>query len=276
MSSSINSAIEELYRFKGHQLEDLNKAKLMNRIDNKFLLPLSQLPSLLQKVNTYYTALEIGGQRLFTYENYYYDCDELQFYHAHHNGKLNRYKVRYRNYRDSALSFLEVKFKNNKKRTNKQRVQVTSSPEEAIKEQHDFLKETGIVMPQSLKVVQEGSYQRIALANEAAAERLTIDIDLCVSSDNGATSFQLEQYAIAELKQAKLNRFSPFYQLMRDNQLRPTGFSKYCMGMALTQGDKLKINRFLPTIRKLKLPTQQGQNLGNSSIQQYSKKNIAA
>lgn len=69
----------------------------------------------------------------------------MTFYHDHHNGKLNRFKIRQREYMDTKTSFLEVKFKNNQRRT------------------------------------QHSGYQQIAIANEKTAERLTIDFNLWYS-----------------------------------------------------------------------------------------------
>jgi hypothetical protein len=55
----------------------------------------------------------------------------------------------------------------------------------------------------------------------------------------------MDHLVIAELKQDRVQRQSPFYQLMRSMHVRPYRFSKYCMGvMALQQNTDLKSNRF--------------------------------
>lgn len=238
--------INSLNIFTSHGLADLDNASLMNRIDSKFILPIDQLTDILTSMSDYYTILEIGNKRIFNYENFYYDTEDFHLYLSHHNGKLNRHKVRYRSYLDSGTSYLEVKFKNNKKRTIKSRIKVTTSPESAITNSLEFLKECGIINPKNLKVAQKSTYHRIALANEAAAERLTIDIDLRYFAEGKQDDIYFDRHVIAELKQSSLNRQSPFYRLMRERGIRPASFSKYCMGVYFDSSNKLKKNNFKP------------------------------
>ena len=66
----------------------------------------------------HYKCVEIENKRVSQYQTLYYDTKDMKLYNEHHNGHLNRYKIRHRTYVDSNLSFLEVKFKNNKGRKN--------------------------------------------------------------------------------------------------------------------------------------------------------------
>lgn len=240
-----------LHKFTPHGLEDLDKANLMNRIDSKFIIHISELNGVLDRLNNYYSVLEIDRQRLFNYDNIYFDTQNLDYYHLHHNGKLNRHKIRYRKYVDTNSAYLEVKFKNNKKRTKKSRIKVFCSPLEVIEKSSDFLTNSGICRPSQLQVAQKSGYKRIALANEAEAERLTIDMGLHFWDVNRDTKVKLDEYVIAELKQSKLNRDSPFYRLMRESNRRPSSFSKYCMGMYFTSQDTIKTNRFKSVARDM-------------------------
>ncbi len=233
-----------LKNFTPHGLEDLDKANLMNRIDSKFIFCKAQLVEILSSLNERYTMLEINDQRLFQYDNTYYDTNDLRYYRLHHNGKLNRHKIRYRNYVDSGSAYLEVKFKNNKNRTEKNRIKVNSSPLEAIKQSQGFLAQCGISKPAYLQIAQKSGYKRISLANEKNAERLTMDMGLHFLDVKSGSMAELGKYVIAELKQDKLNRESPFYKLMREKFHRPTSFSKYCMGMYFTSKADIKTNRF--------------------------------
>ena len=54
---------------------------------------------------------------------------------------------------------------------------------------------------------------------------------------------------VAEMKQDRADPGSPFLQLMRANGVRPTGFSKYCIGAALLN-PALKHNRFKQELRR--------------------------
>lgn len=245
-------AIEAMLQpFATHQLQDLARAALMNRVDHKFIFPKAYLPDILNAVAQQYTALELGQQRLFEYKNVYFDTADFDFYRAHHSGKLNRYKVRYRQYVESATSYLEVKFKNNKRRTHKQRIAVCADPLKALHGSYDFLNDCGIACATQLTPVQRSGYYRIALANEQAAERLTLDIGLYFGAYHQTTPVQLGDYVIAELKQQTLSRRSVFYDLMRRYGIAPCAFSKYCIGVSLAQQPRLKMNKFKPTLLRL-------------------------
>ena len=69
------------------------------------------------------------------YRSLYYDTVDRQFFLDHHNERVNRYKVRFREYVNSGLSFLEVKCKNNKKKTIKNRIQVDAISSDGLSEE---------------------------------------------------------------------------------------------------------------------------------------------
>lgn len=248
---------EILSTLDGHQLADLNNANLMSRVDVKFVLPISFLPELLQQVKNHYSVLDINGNRISRYFNQYFDTHRLDFYQDHHNGKLNRFKVRSRTYLDTDTQFLEVKFKNNQKRTIKSRIKLQNTPDEHLNCQ-DFIQEKMGASFTDLKISQQGGYQRIALANEAAAERLTLDFGLWYQQDQDNEKIELPGFFIAELKQNKRSKRSPFYQLMSANTIFPASFSKYCIGCALVYGKTIKSNQFkamLATINQFNYAT---------------------
>jgi hypothetical protein len=91
------------------------------------------------------------------------------------------------------------------------------------------------------------SYRRITLVNKTAEERLTIDFEIvngAIDTANGENQ-TLSSIVIAELKQPRLNRNSPFYQLMKRELIRPFRISKFCFGMIdLYDENRLKSNRF--------------------------------
>ena len=259
--SSLESQIDiALAQLSKHSLADLCNAKLMNRVDSKFLLPASRLPMVLAACGEQYSALEIDGISKCRYRNVYFDTPELNYYHRHHNRKLNRHKVRHRQYMDTGTSFLEVKFKNNKGRTIKTRVKVDCGPDTVIESYHEFLLEQGIEAPQCLKPTQLGTYDRISFAHPSRRERVTLDLNTSfknllvldrAADSEGTKLFEMPNVVIAELKQSKLDRYSPFYRLMREMSIRSQGFSKYCMGLSLTGSQQIKSNRFKPTRIKL-------------------------
>ena len=87
-------------------LEELDKVKLLNRVDSKFIFHIRALNDILKEVSEYYHILEIDQKRIFKYESLYFDTPDFLLYRHHHNGKPNRVKVRYRKYLDSGEVFL--------------------------------------------------------------------------------------------------------------------------------------------------------------------------
>ena len=62
-------------------------------------------------------------------------------FHNHHNGKLNRYKIRFRDYINTKNSFLEVKFKTNKGETIKSRQEIMYKSREFNLGNNKFIEE---------------------------------------------------------------------------------------------------------------------------------------
>jgi len=256
MSSEFEQVLgARLTEFSAHGLEDLDRANLMNRVDTKFLVDVRDLPGLIGKLEGHYSILEIDNRRIFRYQSTYFDTDNFLLYHLHHNKCLNRHKVRLRHYVDDDSHFLEVKFKTNKRRTVKSRIQVEGSEALDISAHQSFLHGAGLPTSVYLKPRLLSQYRRIAFASEARVERLTIDINLVKHSleERNRCSVNLHGLAVVELKQARLDHSSPFFRCAREMNCRATGFSKYCMGVALTMQDNqlIKRNRFKRITRKV-------------------------
>lgn len=239
-----------LNSFNQHGLDDLKNAKLMNRVDSKFLLPMAQLPLLLKGLKPHCSLLSINGNLLAQYENVYYDTLEFDFYHQHHNGKLNRVKVRRRCYADHDLAFFELKIKSNKSRTEKTRIKIVADIE--AKQFTTFTTQQCLQKFGALIDVQNCNYQRLSLANEQLGERVTIDLNTEFTDLQTNNTITLDRVCIVELKQQKLNLSSPLYRVLKHNGLRPSSFSKYCLGTALLRPNEIKSNLFKPTLLALK------------------------
>ncbi|MBR1803912.1 MAG: polyphosphate polymerase domain-containing protein, partial [Muribaculaceae bacterium] len=233
---------------------------LMNRTDTKFVTSERLLLELLQMARGDYFAQDIDGERIARYFTAYFDTAEQDMYTMHQNGHLNRQKVRIRSYVDSHLDFLEVKTKNNHKRTKKKRVAMAdfdaSNPRHDItfrrqNEQFvaydEFLRTHLRFAPETLTQQLENRFNRITLVNKARTERLTIDTGLCFHNLVSGKDCDLTGLAIIELKRDGLQP-SPILEMLRTLRIWPQGFSKYCMGQAFTN-DQLKRNRFKERMR---------------------------
>jgi len=238
-----------LDEFQPIHLNELEDAKLMDRIDTKFAFPRSELTSVLQDLLPYYFCFEINDSRIGNYQSLYFDKESFDFYKDHHNGKIHRFKVRFRKYVDSDIYFLEVKEKQ-KGRVTKRRIPVARFEEKLQESQRTFI--DNILGEQTdLEPKLWNVYKRITLVSRNKKERLTLDIDLKFSWEEEEKLYS--DIVIAELKQERLDRSSPFYQLMRKKGLRPYRLSKYCIGtIELHTKRKLKYNRFKKKLLKLK------------------------
>ena len=85
-------------------------------------------------------------------------------------------------------------------------------------------------------------FHRITLVNYEKTERLTIDYDVSFHNMETGRSADVGQLVIIELKRDG-NVFSPVLDMLRQLRIKPSGFSKYCIGSVMTN-DGLKQNNF--------------------------------
>jgi VTC domain len=229
-------------------LEEMDGVQLMNRVDTKFAFSVDELISFLPELSKTYRILEVQGTRLPYYESLYFDDDKFSFYRDHHNGKTDRYKVRFRNYTESDLSFLEVKHKT-KGRTDKKRIKVDSIVEELTQAHKDFIQKV-TMSDRVLQPTMWNSFNRLTLVSLELNERLTLDFNLTFKWEE--EKIQFNQLVIAELKQEEVDRNTPFYGLMKFFKIRPYRLSKYCIGtIELHKTEGIKYNRFKEKLLKL-------------------------
>jgi hypothetical protein len=244
----LSIAVDILKQLEPIGLAEMDSVKLMNRTDTKFLFTLEQFDKIIEEVKDHYRILEVEGQRLNRYKTLYYDTGNFSLYLAHHNGHLNRYKVRHRTYVESNTGFLEVKFKNNKGRTIKSRVKELQPPVNWEGESEKFLLKTQPFSPQVLRPTIWVNYGRYTLVHRTEPERLTIDLNLEFVKDS--VEKKLSGLVIAEVKQDK-RKASPFVKMMKKYHIREGSISKYCMGIALTCNN-VKRNNFKEKLLTLK------------------------
>ena len=226
-------------------LAEMKSVRLMNRVDTKFVTTLPRLMQLLEMAKGEYFVQEIDGERNSAYTTLYYDTPRLDMYIMHHNGCLGRQKVRVRQYVDSNLTFLEVKNKNNHRRTRKKRITVTGF-DIIGEQQREFLKPLCWWDVDTLQPALRNWFNRITLVNKAKTERVTIDTGLRFHNCMSGLDKSLDQVVIIELKRDG-NQPSPLLAMLRDLHIHPYGFSKYCMGTALSN-PSVKKNRLKPKL----------------------------
>jgi len=237
--------------FNPISLAEMDAVKLMNRVDTKYIINNSQLSELLEKALKHYRIVEIDGKRVIPYSTIYFDTVSTEMYMMHHNGKLNRSKVRMRSYIDSGISFLEIKSKSNKGRTTKNRIGIANEQFDAMtlnEKEQDFLKEMDVQTIQLIPQIQN-NFHRITLVDNQLTERVTLDTMLTFKNVTTGLSKKVEDLVIIEMKQdgALGSYFKDYLQSIR---IHSGSMSKYCMGMMLVNPD-LKCNGFKNKLRKI-------------------------
>ena len=241
MDSSITDKAQQLPPIT---LQEMSGIKLMNRTDTKFVATAEQLHAFLLAVQGKYFIQDINGKRIASYHTTYLDTDDYQMYNMHHCGRVTREKIRIRTYLDNNDTFFEIKNKNNHGRTKKKRISIQGH--DTVMEELDtvvpFMAKYAWYEIEEITPVIENWFNRITLVNYDKTERLTIDFNLKFHHLKSDKRDKLDKVAIIELKRDG-NVPSPALDILRDLRIKRSGFSKYCIGSALTN-NLLKHNNF--------------------------------
>jgi len=204
---------------------------------------------ILEELVKYYRILDIKGVRQNQYDSIYFDTPDLALYYLHHNDRKNRFKIRYRKYVDSNLSFFELKMKNNKGRTIKKRFKTDDIYSYIIEDGKKLLMDNLDVRAKwdfqpSIKIL----FDRLTFADKNFTERATIDLNL--TYQKGEMQIAKDRLVIVELKQSRRDRKSPMFRILKENSIYPYKISKYCLGI-LSCYPKVKYNRFKKKMIKI-------------------------
>lgn len=234
------AVLGRLDRLPSVDLTALNAAaELQTRVDRKYILPVTELPSILSELPAGSEVLEIDGERALRYASQYFDTPELASYFGAARGRRRRFKVRARTYVDSGGSFLEVKTRGGRSATVKDRVPVLSDilDDDAVSYASDLLTDAGIPgatrLAARLEPVLITRYRRATLLLPATAggdpSRATIDIDLAWIGVGGQ-GIELPESIIVETKSGQ--RAGALDRTLWRHGIRPASISKYGTGMA--------------------------------------------
>jgi len=244
MSTSIeNKILEILPRFSDIDLASIERASLMRRKDSKYVFSVLSIPAILGSLTNRYLVLEIDEIRSHPYNTLYYDTGDMEMYHMHHRGLVNRQKIRFRKYEASDTVFLEVKEKNNKGFTSKKRIRSEGSRGIILSKEEEFLASSTPYQQDELFPVLENTFNRITLVEKNQKERITIDYNLRFMTPDHSKILDLPGLSIAEIKRQGTLTSSFFNSVLREKKIYPMRFSKYCMGTAMLNKN-IPQNRF--------------------------------
>jgi len=217
--------------FQTVDLGSMDRVRLMNRIDTKYILSCNRLPEILNGLSDYYRILDINDIKCMPYETTYFDTEGFYHFRQHVTGNPVRYKIRFRKYASTGISYLEIKKRIGKCRTIKWRIQNSPAAGGKFDEEADNFLSTCIKWPVSdLKPVLFNSFKRITLVESRFSERATIDFGISFSDMSGNT-VHYPFISVVELKREGLGNHSHLADTMKKFCIKTSGFSKYCVGV---------------------------------------------
>lgn len=248
-NSAQNEALNEaLKQFSHIDLADMPREVLMERLDRKYAFHFSRIPEIISLVTSDYQVIRAEGLVISPYNSLYLDTPACDFYRNHQRGFKNRVKVRYRAYPHTDTTFLEVKFKNNKNITSKERVLTDGMKWPLTTDLSQFVNgQLGSYPHADLKPTARIDYDRIGFIALDGDERFSIDFNIQFKMGKSASDFG--SLAILEVKQRHYVT-TPVIRAMRKMGLTEVSLSKYCLAMSALD-PMLKSNNFKPAFRKI-------------------------
>jgi hypothetical protein len=237
METTVAEFDQALRRFDDVCLADLLvAAELLTRSDRKYVVDQSVLPELVERLDPSIRALEIDGARTFRYESMYFDTPELVCFREAATMRPNRFKVRTRAYLDSNTCSLEVKARDHRGNTVKERID------------HD-IDQRGRLTDEGRRFVMGYEYPgrhvdwlvptlwtvyRRATLLLSVDSRTTIDTGLSFVTPTGRT-IDAGTWAVVESK--SMGKPTAVDRALWAMGHRPISFSKYAVGMSLLYPD---------------------------------------
>ena len=202
------------------------KGALLRRREKKFLVPRKILPEIFEFLRANFLCIAEKNREIFFYKTIYFDTKNFYFFFAHKNGRKNRAKLRIREYENRRI-FLELKEKTNKNFKKKTR-QIFGGNFAAEKNFFEKKLEKFNLQNENFEQKLTIFYRRINFVSRDFAVRASVDFE--ISADEKKI---LENFAILEIKFAEKNSLEKIFEqfLRRKFKIRPTGFSKYCVGI---------------------------------------------
>jgi VTC domain len=257
------TALEELVgsRLPAITLEAMNaRAALQVRVDSKYVLDLDRLDAFVDAVRGRCEVLQIDGRRAQTYDTVYFDSAALTSYRDHLQRRRQTYKLRTRTYVGSGLQVFEVKMRDGRGHTVKEKVDHSDIPADVIGDDAErfyrrtIMKTYGFDVEHAVAPSLRNRYSRLTLASTSSAERTTVDFDLDVLRDDDVVGSMRRDVVLVETKSA--HGSGAIDRILWRLGARPVRVSKYCIGIALLH-PALAVNRYSRAMQRYFRPTAQ-------------------
>ncbi len=215
-------------------------AELLTRVDRKYVLPVDQAAALLAGLDPRTRVLAIDGRRRFHYESNYFDTADLLSYRQSALRRRHRFKVRTRCYLDTGDAFLEVKTRDPRGTTVKDRIPHDPDRLDRLTEAgREFAGQTLAARGHDHRIAAGldpslvTRYRRVTLLPPEPGVRVTVDTDLLWNYRRIALA--VSDLVIIETKAG--SRPCHVDRLLWRAGHRPAAISKYGTGLAALRGD---------------------------------------
>lgn len=248
------------------------EAALLTRVDRKYVVTRTQLADVLNRIGDGLRVLDIDGERHFGYRTVYFDTPELACYRAAAAGRRQRFKLRTRAYVTTGTSWLEVKIRDRRGRTDKHRVEHDGATDLDVAAS-SFLDGFELVRPYlaAMQPTIETTYRRSTFVcsgtrrtgDDVNAQRVTVDVDVTCREPDGTPIAGFGDLVIVETK-SDTKRPGPLDSGLWRTGVRPVSISKYAVGVACARPD-LTANRWRRVIRRYVASAPDGGPISRSS-----------
>lgn len=163
------------------------QAALLTRRDRKYLVPRAEAERFVAALAPVCRVLEIDASRAFDYQSVYFDTPGLDSYFDAAHRRPRRFKVRTRWYLDSGLSQLEIKTRDPRGRTVKQRMpHACERGHQLERSEREFVAGCPLIGDTATRLhpVLTTRYTRSTLLLPEGV-RVTIDVDLRSAGPDG-------------------------------------------------------------------------------------------
>jgi hypothetical protein len=232
--SAIASSILDLPTVALSELDAV--AALQTRTDRKYIVAPETIEELISHLPGGLRALTIDDRRVFSYESVYFDTPALRCYYDAARRRPRRFKVRTRTYLDSGRCTIELKHRDARGRTVKERRDHEIEARREIAPAIEFLTSFPALraIADELVPTLTTSYRRSTLLVGDDEGRATIDGDVTAVDERGRR-VDLSRHVLIETKAN--GRPTQLDRVLWQLHVRPIRISKYCTSLAALHTD---------------------------------------
>ncbi len=232
--------IEKITAYEPVPVMEIEKVKFSDREEINYTFQNSLLSSLIESSKEYYSIITEGDRKYNSYKLLYFDTPKNRFYVDAHNGKRNRFVVRFRQCIESNTTYFEVKYINKRGRNRKKKIKVPNIKTTLGEEELALLKK---VMRKKKACKLEPrltcEFKRFMLKAKQANDKVIVDSEIRFTYNDSKTH-DLD-LSLIKIRQERYTGASKFIEILRGYGVRRGQLSNYERGMSIFASQKTNI-----------------------------------